>query len=40
VNPARPLAEQGRVVQRYLDTAGAVLERIAAARPAPRPAAR
>jgi len=36
VNPARPLAEQGRIVQRYLDTAGAVLERIAAARPAAR----
>lgn len=36
VNPARPLAEQGRIVQRYLDTAGAVLERIAAVRPAAR----
>jgi len=32
VDPARPLAEQGRAVQRYLDTAGAVLERVARSR--------
>jgi hypothetical protein len=32
VDPARPFAGQGRAVQRYLDTAGALLERVAHSR--------